>query len=128
MNDSLSDLFTRIRNAYLVGHNMVRVPLTSTNRSILEILVRHGFIQNFHKQEMPTFPFQQFLVTFKSKFVIRKLQRLSRPGCRLYASAQNIPQIRGQLGIIFISTSKGILSDREARYFKLGGEILGYIS
>nr|AAV85004.1 ribosomal protein S8 [Halimeda tuna] len=125
MNDSLSDLFTRIRNAHLVGHHMVRVPLTSTNRSILEILVRHGFIQNFHK--IPDRK-KQFLVTFRSKSVIRELQRLSRPGCRLYVSAQNIPTIRGQLGIIFISTSKGVLSDREARYFKLGGEILGYIS
>nr|AAV84992.1 ribosomal protein S8 [Halimeda lacunalis] len=125
MNDSLSDLFTRIRNAHLVSHNTVRVPLTSINRSVLEILVRHGFIQNFDQIQN-----RQFLVTFKSKQTLPsfELQRLSRPGCRLYVSAQNIPQIRGQLGIIFLSTSKGILSDREARYFKLGGEILGYIS
>nr|AAV84980.1 ribosomal protein S8 [Halimeda discoidea] len=123
MNDSLSDLFTRIRNAHLVGHRTVTVPLSSTNKSILEILVRHGFIQQFDQIQN-----RQFLVTFKSKSVIRELQRLSRPGCRLYVSAQNIPQIRGQLGILFLSTSKGILSDREARYFKLGGEILGYIS
>nr|AAV85001.1 ribosomal protein S8 [Halimeda tuna] len=116
--DSLSDLFTRIRNAQLAGHHTVRVPMTSINRRILEILVRHGFIQNFDHS----------LVTFKSKFVIRELQRLSRPGCRLYVSAQNIPRIRGKLGLIFLSTSKGILSDREARYFKLGGEILGYIT
>nr|AAV84998.1 ribosomal protein S8 [Halimeda taenicola] len=122
-DDSLSDLFTRIRNAHLVGHLTVLVPLSSTNKSILEILVRHGFIQNFDPIQN-----QQFLVTFKPKSVIRELQRLSRPGCRLYVSAQNIPQIRGQLGILFLSTSKGILSDREARYLKLGGEILGYIS
>nr|AAV84974.1 ribosomal protein S8 [Halimeda cuneata] len=122
-DDSLSDLFTRIRNAHLVGHLTVLVPFSSTNKSILDILVRHGFIQNFDQIQN-----QQFLVTFKSKSVIRELQRLSRPGCRIYVSAQNIPQIRGQLGILFLSTSKGILSDREARYLKLGGEILGYIS
>nr|ACN23240.1 ribosomal protein S8 [Halimeda magnidisca] len=123
MNDSLFDLFTRIRNAHLVGHHTVQVPLSSTNKSILEILVRHGFIRSFDQIQN-----RQFLVTFKPKSVIRELQRLSRPGCRLYVSAQNIPQIRGQLGIIFLSTSKGILCDREARYLKLGGEILGYIS
>nr|AAV84971.1 ribosomal protein S8 [Halimeda cuneata] len=116
VNDSLSDLFTRIRNA----HSIVTVPVSATNKSILDILVRHGFIQHFEIQN------QQFLVTLKS--TIRELQRLSRPGCRLYVSAQKIPQIRGQLGILFLSTSKGILSDREARYLKLGGELLGYIS
>nr|ACN23238.1 ribosomal protein S8 [Halimeda sp. 'magnicuneata'] len=114
MNDSLSDLFTRIRNA----HSIVTVPVSATNKSILDILVRHGFIQHFEIQN------QQFLVTLKS--TIREFKRLSRPGCRLYVSAHNIP--RGQLGILFLSTSKGIMSDREARYLKLGGELLGYIS
>nr|AAV84965.1 ribosomal protein S8 [Halimeda cuneata] len=114
-DDSLSDLFTRIRNAHLVGHPTVQVPFSSTNKSILDILVRHGFIQHLEQN-------QQFLVTFKSNF--RELQRVSRPGCRIYVSAQNIP--RG--GILFLSTSKGIISDREARFLNLGGEILGYIS
>nr|AAV84968.1 ribosomal protein S8 [Halimeda cuneata] len=119
MNDSLSDLFTRIRNAHLVGHLTVPVPSTNKNISILDILVRHGFIQHFAPIQN-----RQFLVTLKPN--IRELQRLSRPGCRLYVSAHNIPQIR--VGILFLSTSKGIVSDREARYLKLGGEILGYIS
>nr|ACN23281.1 ribosomal protein S8 [Halimeda minima] len=130
MNDSISDVFTRIRNANLVGHNTVRVPLTLTTKNILKILVNHGFIKNFSQINN-----KEFLVTLKFKSVIRKLKRLSRPGCRLYVSAQNIPQIlrSGQLGIapraiIFLSTSKGILSDREARYLKVGGEILGYVS
>nr|ACN23284.1 ribosomal protein S8 [Halimeda renschii] len=130
MNDSISDVFTRIRNANLVGHNTVRVPLTLTTKNILKILVNHGFIKNFSQINN-----REFLVTLKLKSVLRKLKRLSRPGCRLYVSAQNIPQIlrSGQLGIapraiIFLSTSKGILSDREARYLKVGGEILGYVS
>nr|CAJ18197.1 ribosomal protein S8 [Halimeda opuntia] len=129
-NDSISDVFTRIRNANLVGHNTVRVPLTLTTKSILNILVHHGFIKNFSQINN-----REFLVTLKSKSVLRKLKRLSRPGCRLYVSAQNLPQIlrSGQLGlapraIIFLSTSKGILSDREARHLKVGGEILGYVS
>nr|CAJ18169.1 ribosomal protein S8 [Halimeda incrassata]CAJ18173.1 ribosomal protein S8 [Halimeda monile] len=121
MNDSISDLFTRIRNANLVGQNTVRVPVTLTTQSILKILVHHGFITNFHQTNN-----REFLVTLKS--IIRELQRLSRPGCRLYVRAQNIPKIRGQIGIIILSTSKGILSDREARRLKVGGEILGYIS
>nr|ACN23275.1 ribosomal protein S8 [Halimeda minima]ACN23278.1 ribosomal protein S8 [Halimeda minima]AYC64665.1 ribosomal protein S8 [Halimeda minima] len=130
MNDSISDVFTRIRNANLVGHNTVRVPLTLTTKNILNILVHHGFIKNFSQINN-----REFLVTLKLKSVLRKLKRLSRPGCRLYVSAQNIPQIlrSGQLGIapraiILLSTSKGILSDREARYLKVGGEILGYVS
>nr|ACN23287.1 ribosomal protein S8 [Halimeda velasquezii] len=127
-NDSISDVFTRIRNANLVGHNTVRVPLTLTTKNILNILVHHGFLKNFSQINN-----REFLVTLKSKSVLRKLKRLSRPGCRLYVSAQNLPQIlrSGQLGIapiIFLSTSKGILSDREARYLKIGGEILGYVS
>lgn len=129
-NDSISDVFTRIRNANLVGHNTVQVPLTLTTKSILNILVHHGFIKNFSQINN-----REFLVTLKSKSVLRKLKRLSRPGCRLYVSAQNLPQIlrSGQLGlapraIIFLSTSKGILSDREARHLKVGGEILGYVS
>nr|ACN23290.1 ribosomal protein S8 [Halimeda distorta] len=131
-NDSISDAFTRIRNANLVGHNTVRVPLTLTTKSILNILVHHGFIKNFSQINN-----REFLVTLKSPktSVLRKLKRLSRPGCRLYVSAQNLPQLlrSGQLGlapraIIFLSTSKGILSDREAQHLKVGGELLGYVS
>nr|ACN23244.1 ribosomal protein S8 [Halimeda gracilis] len=116
MNDSISDLFTRIRNCQ---RSEVRVPVTSATKSILEILARHGFIKNFVQINN-----QEFLVTLKS--VIRELQRLSRPGCRLYVSANKIPKI--QLGVIFLSTSKGIIGDREARLLKVGGEILGYVS
>nr|CAJ18191.1 ribosomal protein S8 [Halimeda micronesica] len=123
MNNSISDLFTRLRNANLVGHNTVRVPITLSTKNILEILARHGLIKNFYQINT-----QEFLINLKFKSILRELKTLSRPGCRLYVSAQNIPKIRGQIGIIILSTSKGILSDREARRLKVGGEILGYIS
>nr|ACN23272.1 ribosomal protein S8 [Halimeda cryptica] len=123
MNNSISNLFTRLRNANLVGHNTVRVPMTLSLKNILEILARHGFIKNFYQINN-----QEFLVSLKVKSVLRELKTLSRPGCRLYVSAQNIPKIRGQIGVIILSTSQGILSDREARRLKIGGEILGYLA
>nr|ACN23298.1 ribosomal protein S8 [Halimeda copiosa] len=123
INDSISDVFTRIRNANLVDHTTVRVPFTFTTKNILNILVHHGFLKNFSQIQN-----REFLVQLKSKSVIREFKRLSRPGRRLYVSAKNIPQIRGQLGVLLLSTSKGIMSDREARRLKVGGEILGYVS
>nr|ACN23301.1 ribosomal protein S8 [Halimeda goreaui] len=123
MVDSISDVFTRLKNANLVGHTTVRVPLTFTTQNILNILVHHGFLQNFSQIQN-----REFLVQFKSKSVIRECKRLSRPGCRLYVSSKNIPKIRGQLGVLLLSTSKGIVSDREARRLKVGGEILGYVA
>nr|AYC64134.1 ribosomal protein S8 [Johnson-sea-linkia profunda] len=125
INDSISDLFTRVRNASLVQHSKVLVPSTKTNESIVQILAQHGFIMNFQRSK------HSLVLTLKyekNQPIIVKLQRLSRPSCRLYVKTQNIPQICGKLGIVFLSTSKGILSDREALHFKVGGEILGYVA
>ena len=125
IHDSIADLFTRIRNASYVQHSHVRVPSTKINESIVRILAQHGFIVNFQKSK------NMLVLNLKYKKnqpIIVKLQRLSRPSCRLYVKTQHIPQICGKLGVVFLSTSKGILSDREARHFKVGGEILGYVA
>lgn len=125
INDSISDLFTRIRNASLVQHSKVLVPFTKTNERIVQILAQYGFLLNFQKFK------HSLILTLKyekNQSIIVKLQRFSRPSCRLYVKTQNIPKICGKLGIVFLSTSKGILSDREAVHFKVGGEILGFVA
>ena len=134
IHDSISDLFTRIRNASLVCQDKVLVPYNKINKQIIQILFQQGFIRAFkeintnNNQEIPA-----FVLTLKYKKnipVILKLQRLSRPSCRLYIKVQNIPKIfrENKLSVIFLSTSQGILSDREAYRLKLGGEILGFVS
>nr|AYC64423.1 ribosomal protein S8 [Pseudochlorodesmis sp. HV01306b] len=125
INDPIADLFTRIRNACLVQHSKVLVPYTKTHERIVQILAQHGFIVNFHRYK------QWLVLTLKYKKnqpVIVKLQRFSRPSCRLYVKTQQIPQICGKLGIVFLSTSQGILSDREAVHLNVGGEILGFVA
>ena len=134
IHDSISDLFTRIRNASLVCQDKVLVPYNKINKQIIQILFQQGFIRAFkeintdNNQGIPA-----FVLTLKYKNntpVILKLQRLSRPSCRLYIKVQNIPKIfrENKLSVIFLSTSQGILSDREAYRLKLGGEILGFVS
>ena len=170
INDSISDLFTRIRNACLVRREKVIVPYTQTNQSIVKILMQHGFIKKIQsindknieiyrhrtgpsgrgpsggnkgvngrlgaRSTIPTAsPVQKskFLLTLKyenNRPAILQLQRLSRPGCRLYVKGQKIPKVceKSQLSVLFLSTSKGILSDREAYSLNLGGEILGFVT
>ena len=184
INDSISDLFTRIRNACLVRREKVIVPYTQTNQSIVKILMQHGFIKKIQsindknieiyrrrtgpsggspdaasalqllrrsavrgangngrldsRSTIPALgpsPVQKskFLLTLKyenNRPAILQLQRLSRPGCRLYVKGQKIPKVceKSQLSVLFLSTSKGILSDREAYSLNLGGEILGFVT
>ena len=146
IHDSISDLFTRIRNASLVCQDKVRVPYNKINKQIIQILLQQGFIREFKeittasrlsltkaKAHDPIRGAPAFVLTLKYEKntpVILKLQRLSRPSCRLYVKVQNIPKIfrKNQLSVIFLSTSQGILSDREAYRLKLGGEILGFVS
>ena len=127
INDSISDLFTRIRNASLVRRSQVLVPYTKINENIVKILAQHGFLLDFQILTRS----RALVLTLKyekNQPIIVKLQRLSRPSCRLYVKTQNIPQICGKLGVVFLSTSKGILSDREAVHLKVGGEILGFVA
>ena len=137
INDSISDLFTRIRNASLIRQNKVLVPYNKINKQIIQIFLQHGLIREFKEMDNnppPTgYTMPAFVLTLKYKKntpVILKLQRLSRPSCRLYVKVQNIPKIfrENPLSVILLSTSQGILSAREAYRLKLGGEILGFVS
>lgn len=130
MQDSLSDFFTRIRNACLIRCQTVAVPFTKINRQIVQILIRHGFIQCFehcNHSLICTLKYRPTVTVTPGSPLITQIGRLSRPGCRVYVSYNQIPQICGQLGIVFISTSRGILTDREARQFGIGGELLGFV-
>lgn len=129
MTDPIADMLTRIRNANLVGHEKVEVPGSNIKRSIAEILKREGFIRDaeFIADEKQGV-IRLFLKYGKSQErVITGLKRISKPGMRVYVPNDAIPRVLGGLGIAIISTSKGILTDKEARHSSVGGEVLCYV-
>ena len=126
MTDPIADMLTRMRNALMVGRPEVVMPSSSRKLAIAEVLQREGFIEGF---EIVTRPVQNDLrIRFKygpaGEFAISKIERVSKPGRRIYASVQNLKPVLRGLGIAVISTSKGVMSDREAREAAVGGEVL----
>nr|YP_010118650.1 ribosomal protein S8 [Gymnocladus chinensis]QQY86829.1 ribosomal protein S8 [Gymnocladus chinensis]WAX02586.1 ribosomal protein S8 [Gymnocladus chinensis]WIL99084.1 ribosomal protein S8 [Gymnocladus chinensis] len=130
--DTIADIITSIRNADMNRKGMVRIPSTNITENIVTILLREGFIENVRKHRESN---KYFLVltlrhrrnrkgSYKTLF---NLKRISRPGLRIYSNYQRIPRILGGMGIVIISTSRGIMTDREARLERIGGEILCYI-
>nr|QXO03291.1 ribosomal protein S8 [Erythrodes blumei] len=127
--DIIADIITSIRNADMDQKGRVKIVSTNITKNIVKILLREGFIENVRKHKESQ---KNFLVstlrhrkTGKGKKTI--LKRISRPGLRIYSNYQQIPKILGGMGIVIISTSQGIMTDREARLEKIGGEILCYI-
>tara|TARA_B100001964_G_scaffold228494_1_gene279709 strand:+ start:271 stop:669 length:399 start_codon:yes stop_codon:yes gene_type:complete len=124
--DPIADMITRIRNGQMRLHVKIEMPASSFKGKILEILKREGFILNYtldQADEKKT----KFSVNLKYNSgspVINNIERISKPGRRFYSSAQSIPRIRNGLGIAIVSTSKGVMTDSEARKSKLGGEII----
>ncbi len=126
--DPIADLLTRIRNAAMVEKKSVSIPLSKIKLEIVKIFKREGFITNF-KVESSLFP-PQIVVDLKysgKKSVIEGLKRISKPGCRVYASSEEVPQVLGGLGVALISTSRGIMTGRECTKSRVGGEILLHI-
>nr|AXN55187.1 ribosomal protein S8 [Calochilus paludosus] len=127
--DIIADIITSIRNADM--HQKGRVQIVSANitKNIVKILLREGFIENVrkHKESQKNFLVLtlRYRKTCKGKTII--LKRISRPGLRIYSNYKQIPKILGGMGIVILSTSRGIMTDREARLEKIGGEILCYI-
>jgi len=126
INDTISDMLTRIRNANLAKHETVNVLNTKTNQRISEILKKQGYIESVKISLNPL-----DLIEIKLKYSgnlkkpsITNLKRLSSPGLRVYSSYKNIPRILNGMGNIIISTSKGLMTDQEARNNKIGGEVL----
>lgn len=126
VNDTISDLLTRIRNANLANHSTVSILNTKMNYRISEILKKEGYIDDVTKPLIKerTFQIQLKYIGSNKTPCITNLKRLSTAGLRLYSHSQYIPRILNGMGIVILSTSKGILTDREARQQKVGGELL----
>jgi small subunit ribosomal protein S8 len=128
MQDPIADMLTRMRNAQAVSKESVVMFSSRTRRAIAELLKHEGFINDYHVDDAKQ---QQLSITLKyqhGKPVISQLQRVSRPGLRVYKPADALPKVKDGLGVVVVSTSKGIMSDREARKQKVGGEVICYVS
>jgi small subunit ribosomal protein S8 len=126
MTDPIADLLTRIRNVNALGRTSVRAPYSRIKEQILMTLQREGFIGEFEvKGEIPV---KELAIQLKygpeGEHVIRKIDRVSKPGCRVYSSVADLPVVRDGQGIMVVSTSQGILSDNEARQHNVGGEVI----
>ena len=130
VNDPIADMLTRIRNAQVARHDAVEMPASNTKKAIAKILLSEGYIKNY---EVIDDGLQGVLkvtlkyVNGKSNPVIAGLKRISKPGLRVYARCEELPKVLGGLGIAIISTSKGLMTDKEARKANIGGEVLAYI-
>jgi small subunit ribosomal protein S8 len=127
VNDTISDLLTKIRNATNAKHQLLEVPLTKITKSIVQILKEEGFLENFkiiNKLNKTIIIISLKYYGKNRQSVITNINRVSRPGLRLYANKKNIPTILSKLGIAIISTSKGLMTDSQAKNLNLGGEIL----
>nr|YP_010720573.1 ribosomal protein S8 [Trichosanthes schlechteri]UTQ76752.1 ribosomal protein S8 [Trichosanthes schlechteri] len=130
--DTIANIITSIRNADMNRKGMVRIPSTNITENIVKILLREGFIENVRKHRESNKDFWVLTLRHRrnrkgSYKTILNLKRISRPGLRIYSNYQRIPRILGGMGIVILSTSRGIMTDREARLEGIGGEILCYI-
>ena len=130
VNDTISDTLTRIRNAILAKHQIVQIPATNITYRIILVLHKEGFIENFEEIQNEFKKFLLITLKYKGKnrnSIITKLKRISKPGLRIYSKHKELPKVLGGIGIAIISTSKGVMTDKQARYLGLGGEVLCYI-
>lgn len=124
MQDPLSDMLTRIRNAQLVGKVSVSMPSSKLKVNVARVLKEEGYINDFSVSETAKAEVTVELKYFEGKPVIAELDRVSRPGLRSYAGKSGLPSVRGGLGVAIVSTSKGVMTDRAARAAGIGGEVL----
>ena len=126
MTDPIADMLTRIRNAVRIERPQVEMPNSKVKLGVAEVLKREGYIWDF--QEVPAAPTNHLRLELKygpnGERVIRHIKRISKPGRRVYSKAKDLPPILNGLGISVISTSRGVISDREARQRNVGGEVL----
>jgi len=129
MQDPISDMLTRIRNAQASEKTTVRMPSSSKKCAIAQVLKDEGFINDFHTtSEGNKSELMIDLKYFEGRAVIDAIKRVSRPGLRVYSSCDDLPKILGGLGIAVVSTSQGVMTDRAARSKGIGGEVLCYVS
>jgi small subunit ribosomal protein S8 len=130
MSDPISDMLTRIRNAQLVGHTEVAMPASKLKASIAQVLKDEGYIEGFKisGEETRKPQLEIALRYYAGRPVIEKLERISKPGLRIYKSKDDIPRVMNGLGIAIVSTSHGVMTDRKARATGVGGEVLCIIA
>lgn len=129
--DPISDYLTRIRNAMMAGHKLVEIPASNVKKDITKILFDQGYILNYKFEEGDN---HQGIIKIALKYdkatkvpAIRKMQRASKPGLRKYAGSKELPRVLNGLGIAIVSTSHGVMTDKQARQENVGGEVLCYI-
>ena len=129
MSDPIADMLTRIRNGQSAGKTTVRMPASKQKTAIAKVLKDEGYITNFSSAELNDKPaLEVTLKYFQGAPVIEHVKRVSRPGLRIYKSREELPKVRGGLGIAIISTSKGVMTDREARKQGHGGEVIAFVA
>lgn len=129
ISDSIGDMLTRIRNANSAKHDTVKVPASNMKKAIAQILVDEGYIKGFKVEEDG----KQGIIEIELKYgpnkssVITGLRRVSKPGLRIYTDCENMPKVIKGLGIAILSTSKGVMTDKDARKANIGGEVLAFV-
>ncbi|MGM7683980.1 30S ribosomal protein S8 [Cytobacillus sp. Hm23] len=129
MTDPIADLLTRIRNANMVRHDKLEVPASNMKKDIADILKREGFVRDVEFIEDNKQGILRIFLKYgaNNERVITGLKRISKPGLRVYAKADEVPRVLNGLGIAIVSTSQGVLTDKEARQKQAGGEVLAYV-
>ena len=129
MTDPIADLLTRIRNANSVKHEVVEVPSSNVKKGITDILLKEGYIKEIDEYNDGVVPMLRITLKYgpNKEKVITGIKRISKPGLRVYCKKDETPKVLNGLGIAVISTSKGLMVDREARKAGLGGEVLCYV-
>jgi small subunit ribosomal protein S8 len=131
MTDPIADMLTRVRNANVAMHDSVKMPSSKLKESLAAILEREGYIAGFETRDDPARPGKVLEITLKYTAerdrVIGGIRRVSKPGLRIYARADRLPRVLGGLGVAVLSTSQGLMTDREARQRHMGGEVLCYV-
>jgi len=124
MQDPLSDMLTRIRNAQMAEKSVVEMPSSNQKKAVAEVLKAEGYIADYQISGDVKPQLTITLKYFEGRPVIEELKRISRPGLRQYKSAEQLPKVRAGLGVAIVSTSKGVMTDRDARAAGIGGEVL----
>ena len=125
LTDPIADMLTRIRNANSSKHETVDIPKSKVKKAIADILVEEGYIKGYTEDD------RNIKITLKyvgnKQKVISGLKRISKPGLRVYAECENLPKVLNGLGLVLVSTSKGVMTDKKARELGIGGEVMAYI-
>ena len=131
MTDPIADMLTRLRNANVAHHDVVKMPSSKLKEALAAILLREGYIAGFNVADDQTRPGKTLEVTMKytadRSRTISGLRRVSKPGLRVYTGADKLPRVLGGLGVAVLSTSQGLMTDRDARRLRVGGEVLCYV-